>query len=216
MDIDVSTKIETFFKDYPLRTYAKDQVIIFSGEAPEKIFHIISGKISQYDISYRGDEIVVNTFKEPAFFPMSWAINHTPNAYFYKAEEETVVRVAPPDDVVAFIKQNPDVMFNLLSRLYRGVDVVLERTVRVMAGSAKSRVMYELLIESRRFGEKIDDDTYKLTITETELATHAGLARETVSREIKHLKEQDLIEVKNGEIIVKNLAALEERLGKAT
>jgi len=215
MDEDVLKKIETFFANYPKRTYPKDQIVVFAGEDPEKVFHILSGKISQYDISYRGDEIVVNIFKEPAFFPMSWAINHTPNSYFFKANEETIVRVAPPGDVVNFIKNNPDVMFNLLSRLYKGVDGVLDRTVQLMSGSARSRIIYELIIECRRFGEKADENMYRLKIHESDLASHSGLARETVSREIKHLKERQLIEVVGGGIFIKDLSALEDQLGKA-
>jgi len=214
MDGDVSKKIETFFSSYPKRTYPKDQIIVFAGEAPEKVFHILSGKISQYDISYRGDEIVINIFKAPAFFPMSWAINRIPNPYFFKADEETVIRVAPPDDVVAFIKDNPDVMFDLLSRLYKGVDGVLARTVHLMSGSAKSRVIYELITECLRFGEKADENMYRLKINESDLAAHSGLARETVSREIQHLKERELIEIVGGGMFIKDLTVLEEQLGK--
>jgi len=214
MNEDVQKKIETFFATYPKRTYPKDQIVVFAGEDPEKVFHILSGKISQYDISYRGDEIVINIFKEPAFFPMSWAINRTPNSYFFKADEETIVRVAPPDDVVKFIKDNPDVMFNLLSRLYKGVDGVLARTTHLMSGSARSRIIYELIIECRRFGEKADENMYRLKINESDLAAHSGLARETVSREMKHLKERELIEIVGGGIFVKDLSALESQLGK--
>jgi len=214
MNEDVQKKIETFFANYPKRTYPKDQIVVFAGEDPEKVFHILSGKISQYDISYRGDEIVINIFKEPAFFPMSWAINRTPNPYFFKADEETIVRVAPPEDVVKFIKDNPDVMFNLLSRLYKGVDGVLARTVHLMSGSARSRVIYELIIECRRFGEKAHENMYRLKINESDLAAHSGLARETVSREVKHLKERELIEIVGGGIFVKDLSALESQLGK--
>lgn len=214
MNGDVTKKVETFFASYPLRSYPKDQIIVFSGESPEKVFYIVSGKISQYDISYRGDEIVTNIFKPLAFFPMSWAINQTPNAYFYKADEASVVRVAPPGAVIAFLKDNPDVLFDLLSRVYRGVDGVLERVVHLMSSSAKSRVIYELLIECRRFGQKNDDGSFRLNIHERDLAAHAGLARETISREIKHLKDRDLIEVKEGGIIIKDLEALEAQLGK--
>jgi len=114
----------------------------------------LSGKVTQYDISYRGDEIVINIFKAPAFFPMAWAINKTENKYFFKVEDKSIIRVAPPEEVVFFLKQNPEVMFNLLSRVYRGIEGILARTVHLMAGSARSRLMYELLIECRRFGQK--------------------------------------------------------------
>lgn len=216
MDTLIHDKVTNFFKTYPKRTYPKDQIVIFGGESPEKVFFILTGRISQYDISYRGDEIVTNIFKTPAFFPMSWAINGNQNKYFFKAEESTEVHVAPPEDVIAFLNKNPDVMFNLLSRLYRGVDGVLERVVHLMSGSAKSRVIYELIIETDRFGKKLKDERYELQVSEIQLGTHAGLARETISREIKHLKDSDLIEVIENNIIVKDLNALRDELSRIT
>lgn len=215
MDSIIFDKVNDFFTKYPKRTYPKNQILIFAGEKPEKVHYIVSGRVSQYDISYRGDEIVTNIFKEPAFFPMSWAINQSDNTFFYKTEEPTVIHLAPPGDVVAFLKDNPDVMFNLLSRLYRGIDGVLMRIVQLMSGSARSRIMYELIIECRRFGDEQRDGSIALSLSEKDLGAHSGLARETVNREIKQLKDKGLIEVKAGKIIVKSLSLLEEQLGKA-
>lgn len=215
MDEDIFHKVDNFFSTYPRRTYPKDQILIFAGENPDKVHYIVSGRVSQYDISYRGDEIVVNIFKQPAFFPMAWAINQKDNTFFYKTEEESVIHVAPPEDVVAFLKDNPDVMFNLLSRLYNGVDGILSRVVHLMSGSAKSRIMYELIIESRRFGDTQSDGRVILSVNENDLGSHSGLARETVSREIKHLKDKGLIDLTSGKIVITNLSSLEEQLGKS-
>lgn len=214
MDEVIFNKVRNFFSQYPKRTYSKDQILIFAGENPEKVHYIVSGRVSQYDISYRGDEIVVNVYKEPAFFPMSWAINKKDNTYFYKTEEPSVIHLAPAEDVVAFLKENPDVTFNLLSRLYNGVEGILSRVVHLMSGSAKSRIMYELIIESRRFGEEQSDGSIVLSVNENDLGSHAGLARETVNREMKHLKDKGLITLKSGKIIINSLASLEEQLGK--
>lgn len=214
MEASILHTIEEFFSHYPQRTYPKDQIIIFGGESPEKVFYLLSGKVAQYDISYRGDEIVINIYKAPAFFPMAWAINKIENKYFYKTEDETIVRIAPPEDVVQFLKNNPEVTFNLLSRVYSGIEGVLARTVHLMAGSARSRLMYELLIECRRFGKKVSDNTYRLNVYESDLAAYSGLARETVSRELSHLKDKGIIEVSHGQILLKDLKQLEKLLGQ--
>lgn len=77
-------------------------------------------------------------FKPPAFFPMSLAINNVSNPYIYEADTEVVVRQAPAQDVLEFVKSNPDVMLNLLSRkLYRGTDGLIGRIVQLMSGSAQ-------------------------------------------------------------------------------
>ena len=152
----------------------------------------------------------MNVFKPPAFFPMSWAINNSPNKYFYKAETDTELHIVPTGDALIFIKDNPDVMLDLLSRLYKGMDGLLGRMVHLMSGSAKSRLLYELVIESRRFGKKNADGSIQLSVSEGDLAGRTGLSRETVSREIHKLKNQDLVSLKHSGIIVKDIAAIEE------
>lgn len=213
MNDDIRKKVELFFSTYPLVKYPKDQILIFPGESVEKVYFVASGRICQYDVSYRGDEVVVNTFKPFAFFPMAQAINGENSSFFYKTEAATELLVAPANDVVAFIKANPDVMYDLLSRLYRGVESVLNRTVHLMSGTAKSRLLFELIIECRRFGKVVNGRQY-IEISETSIAARSGLSRETVSREIKRLKDKGLVEVKSHRIYLNDLVELENQAGE--
>ena len=86
MSTDIEAKVHVAFSAFPKREYPKGQILVFADESPENIFYIVEGQVRKYDVSYRGDEVVINIFKPPAYFPMSWAINRTPNKYFYKAE----------------------------------------------------------------------------------------------------------------------------------
>lgn len=213
MDAKVALKVDTYFSTFPKRSYPKGQILIFGEENPEHIFYLVTGKVKQYDISYRGDEIIVNVYKPPAFFSMSWAINHTPNRYFYTTEEPTEVHVVPVQDAMKFIQENPDVALDLLSRLYRGVDSILERMCHLMSGTARSRLIFELIIECRRFGIQNTDNSYTLSTREIDLAGRSGLSRETVSREIHKLKNNKYLSIKRGALVVNDVAALEALLG---
>lgn len=209
MDTKVTDKIDQFFSKFPKRTYDKGQILVFADEMPEHIFYITKGKVRKYDVSYRGDEVIVNIFTPPAFFPMSWAINRTENQYFYKTEESSEVHIVPVADAVKFVKDNPDVMFDLLGRLYKGVDGLLGRIVHLMSGTAKSRLVYELIIECRRFGEKRKDGKYVLQTSEVDIAARSGLSRETVSREMRKIQSNGLVSVMHSGMVVNDLAALE-------
>jgi CRP-like cAMP-binding protein len=211
----IADKVDAYFSKYPKRSYPKGQILVFADESPECIFYIVKGRVRKYDVSHKGDEVVVNLFKPPAFFPMSWAINRTPNNYFYNTEMPTEVHVVPADDALQFLKDNPEVTLDLLSRIYRGMDGLLGRLVHLMSGSAKSRLLYELLIECRRFGNKNDDNSYTLDITEVDLAARSGLTRETISREMKQMKADGLVSINPKGIIVKDLKILEQKAGAA-
>jgi len=211
---EVSDKIEKFFSQYRERKYAKGQILILNGDGTDFVYNIVDGVVKQYDVTYRGDEIILNMFMPPAFFPMSLAINKTENPYIYEAETDIVVRQVPAEEVIAFLKANTDVLFDLLSRVYRGVDGIIGRMAHLMASSAKGRLMYELLIESRRFGKKAADGSYTIEVNEKELGSRAGLSRETVSREMSKLIRDKLLVSKPGEITIKNLDEFQISLGK--
>lgn len=208
-------KIDSYLSRYPKRTYPKGHILVFADESPEHVFYITKGRVRKYDVSYRGDEVVVNVFKPPAFFPLSWAINHTPNHFFYKTETAAEMHVVPAQETVAFLKDNPDIMFDLLSRIYSGMEGMLGRMVQLMSGTARHRLIYDLLIACRRFGEFRPDGSCELRVSEQDLAEQAGLTRETVSREMKYIKSHLGVQVANRRIVVKDLALLEEALQSA-
>lgn len=213
MDTLITLKVKKKFSAYPKRLYPKGQIVLFADEDPAHVFYILSGKVRMFAITYRGDEVITNIFSDGAFFPMSWAINGVPNAYFFKTEEDTIIHLVPPDDARQFLRDNPDVVMDLLSRLYKGTDGLLGRMVHLMSGSAKSRLMYELLIESRRFGEKLKDGTIKLRVNEQDLAARAGITRETVSRQIQRLKAKGWLRIgRHGGIVIMNLDDIESAL----
>lgn len=200
----VQEKIANFFESYPAKSFDKRQIIIPAGGSVPDVFYLVEGRVSQYDIAPTGNEVVVNIFKPGVFFPMSSAINATPNQYFFEASTAVTVRQAPPADAVQFIKDNPDVLFDLLARVYRGVDGILRRMAHLMGGDAQSRLVFELLNASYRFASPRPDGSVVITLTETDLARHSGLARETVNRMLKNLKTAGLVAITQDGITVNN------------
>jgi CRP-like cAMP-binding protein len=205
----VEEKIRSFFTKYPKRSYPKGQILLFADEKPSHVFFLSSGKVRKYSITDNGDEVIINIFKKGSFFPMSYAINGTKNSFFYKTETETEVHVVPPRDALQFIKDNPDVILDLLSRIYRGIDGMYGRLVHLMSGSARSRLAYELVIEARRFGQTDSTGKISLEVNEVDLAARTGLSRETVSREIQKLKENNLVNLTGKVLIINNLVDLQ-------
>lgn len=208
----IDQKVDQFFSKYPARSYPKGQILVFGGEDLEHIYYLTKGQVRMYDVSYKGDEVIVNIFKPGAFFPMSWAINGNTNPYFYKTETETTLHIVPPEDAVKFIKSNPDVLFDLLARVYSGIDGLLARLVHLMSGSAKERLLYELVVECDRFGKQQKDGSYLLASSEVDLAARSGLSRETISREIHKIMQHGNVSISKKGIVVKNLDSLKSIL----
>ncbi len=214
MNEAVSKKIESFFTKFKHQVYKKGEILVRADEDPSGIFYLKDGIVREYAISKNGDEIVVNIFKPYSFFPMSWAINNTKNRYFFEAVTPVEVWKASKEKAVEFIKQEPEVLYNLLSRVYSGTDGLLTRMSYLMSGNAYTRLIAELLIHAKRFGIKEKDASVRLTLSERELATQSGMTRETISREIKILKNKNLVTFTKNTLIINNLSRFEEELLK--
>lgn len=214
MEPPIAEKVDAFFTQFRQQLYKKKQILLRADDTPSGIFYIKKGLVKQYTISVKGDELVVNMFKPGAFFPMPWALNDTPNKYFFEAVEDTEVWKAPKDDVITFVKTNPDVLFNLLQRVFRGTDGLLDRLVYLMGGNAHTRLLIELIILAKRFG-KGSTTHIVLALSETDLAAQTGMSRETISREIKVLKEQNLVTYTKGSLIIPDMQLLTQAVSDA-
>ena len=153
-----------------------------------------------YDITTEGNKAMVNIYKPGAFFPISSVVNSTFNNYYFEAITDVSVRQMSSELVEDFLRENPLIVYDLLKRLYRGVDGLLRRMVLLLGETANTRLLYELFLYADRFGRKQLDGSMILDITAKELAQQTGLARETVSRELKKLKELNVLLVERGQI----------------
>lgn len=212
MDCVSEAKLNDFFQTARRFSFKKGDVLIRPESDPDGVFYIKSGSVKMTAISADGEEVVINTFKPGAFFPMGWVLNNTGNRYFYEANEKVEVQKAVKSEFLDFLKAEPEVVFDLVKRIYRGLDGYFLRMEYLMAGNAYSRLVTELVILARRFGKKENSASIRVKVTEKDLASLSGITRETVSREFKKLIQSGLITFEKNDLIVKDLPALEQEL----
>ncbi|HEY6736080.1 MAG TPA: Crp/Fnr family transcriptional regulator [Candidatus Saccharimonadia bacterium] len=197
-------QVAAYFQQFPERRYSAGETIIQADTpAPLPIFYLDDGLVGEYDLTASGNRVMCNMFKPGAFFPMSNALNRQPSKYFFEALAATRVRVAPATQVLAWLEQEPQVALDLLARVYRGTDGLIGRMIRLMSGTAASRVAFELMVMAERLGEPAENGALFIKVTEAQLAAQTGLARETVSRELAVLKRDGAVKLARGGIEVK-------------
>jgi CRP-like cAMP-binding protein len=206
-------ELDQFFSQYPLKQYPKGQMLIYADEDPSGIFYLVSGKVRKYDVNNRGDEVVLNTFQPSVFFPMTWILNKTPNRYFFEATTPIVTRYAPASEVERYLATHPAVVYSLLKQVYSGLEDTQRRVVHLMKSDTRCRLLFELLIESRRSGELQQDGSCVISISMNELSQRAGLSRERISRELSKLIQQDGLLTRRGRsLVIRSIQEIEDEL----
>jgi len=206
-----STQIDAFFRKHRREIYKKGHVILLAGERTKYAYYLVRGRVKQYDITYQGSEITVNTFKAGDYFMIPTTLASVPSAYYFSAATDITIYCAPVEDTMVFMNSHPEVLRDMLAQAYMGFEGVLQRMTHLMSGNTHSRVLYEMVLDAREVGDVKQGRVCTLPTNVTELASRTGLSRETVSREVSRLKRQGLL-ARSSKIVIKDLSLLEKAL----
>lgn len=210
----VREKVYKFFSQFKPLTYQKGEVLLRAEDPPQGVFYVKNGYVRLYTLSEDGRELTLNIFKPGSYFSMMWALGDIPNSYHFEAMTEVKVLRAPKETVNDFIKNNPDVLFELTSRILIGLNGLLNNIEYITSRNASKRVISSLLILAKRFGEKTKSNGLLINfqLTHQDIANITNLARETVSIEMKKIEDKGIIEYEGRQLMVKNIANLENEL----
>ena len=214
MDARIDDAFEAFFSRFKELQYRRGEIIIRADDPPLGVFCLNEGFIRQYVISEKGSEIILDVIKPITIFPLSWAVNNLPNSSFYEAITLTKARRAPREEFLAFIKGDREILFSLLSLSLDNADRFLAHTAHVLASSVYTRLVEELIAHAKRLGKKgkANSYTFEFKVIERGIAGIVGSTPETVSRELKVLKEKGLIAFDNNMLTVNDMVKLENEL----
>ena len=206
-------EFEGFYDKFQTRKYKKGEILIRADDNPQGIFCLTKGYIRQYTISNLGFELTLYIHKPISYFPMVWAINGTPNIYYFEALTAVEVGRAPRDAVVKFIKDKPTLIFELMSELIEDYAESLKRIEHLVFSDAYRRVISVLLYIAKHFGEKSDKGILiGHHFTQQDIATLTGVARETARIELGKLTKKRLIKKVDHSILIESLKKLELEL----
>lgn len=206
-------EFETFYKKFKTRSYKKGEMLIRADDDPQGIFYLTKGYVRQYTISKTGFELTLHILRPISYFPMVWAVNGTPNIYYFEALTSVEVGRAPRDEVVNFISDKPDIIFELLSELIERYAESLTRIEHLVFSDAYRRVISVLLYIVKHFGEKTDNGIIvNHRFTQQDIATLVGVARETASNEIARLEKKGLVKYVDHSMLFEDIKKLNTEL----
>jgi CRP/FNR family cyclic AMP-dependent transcriptional regulator len=185
--------IQTFFQQFPQEKFEQNQVICLSTDPVqnEYFFYIESGATKMVTTSREGQNLVLHIFQPRSCFSLLSLIDKGHHKYDFIALVPTIVRKAPQEKVIAFFKQNPEVLYDFHLRLLQGLQGLLNRIEQSVFVPAYNQVAGLLLYFAKHFGD--GSTTIKIKITHQEIAEWLGLSRENVSIQMKQLEREGLV-----------------------
>ncbi len=207
MDLKLQKQLLAFFQNFEQKSFDKEKIIIKPNT--NKVFLLTKGIVRMYGFSKGKDEVTLNIYKPYSIFPIP-LIFDLKNKYTFDSLTEVEGYFAPKNDFRIYIEKNNKVLLDLVRRIYQGFDGFFTLTEALLLGDAYLRVIITIITYTRRFGKSDKNKiVFDWSMTHRQIASQTGLARESVTREIKKLQDKDLIAYSGKKLIVLGLNKLE-------
>lgn len=207
---EIFAQLESFLGEYSMRNFRKGHNLMYPGDPNTSTFFLKEGRVKQYAISDEGNEVIINVFGSNTFFPI--ILTDSSCEYYYDALSDIKVQTVPREAFLAQIIKTPQLMTGLLQYMQHFNQATLRRMTYLMASTAYYRLIYEIINECQFYSIE-EKHSYILDIREHEIASRAGMSRETASRQMKKLKLKKLVNVTHRTIEVINFSGLQKELG---
>lgn len=182
-------------------TYQKGAYIFRQGEEVEFVYYLVTGTACRTSLSQEGEEIIYTYWKGHEFlgaFPLINNHIYTENNIIAK----TICQgyKIPKDIFLEFIDENPKALKQLLIRAIHEMNSIVDNGLYMRQGKMGNRVCQILLdwAEERDGVYRIDK-----VVSYVELSKFLGVHPVTISRIVKQLKREKVIDsTKQGVIVL--------------
>lgn len=190
--------LEQISSQYPVKSFDKNEIILYQGIRPDHVMVIKSGLVKGYDISSQGNEQLVWFGREHDYFPVPWAHSVTNGTlFFYEAFIDTQVYCIPQNVFISNLEKDMDTMREAIREMAGFYTDSLTRLNAVEKPKATEKILYTLSYLAQKFGKtqfgSRDHAEITLPLTHQDIANLLGLTRETIAVELKRLKDSGYI-----------------------
>lgn len=213
MGSDLLTKLEPFFKKYNPLFFKKGHIIARPEDTIEYMYFLEKGFVKFYVLSKTGKELTFLIYSPGYIFPILYTFFGNETRYYFEALTPIMVRRAPREVFTEVISKDPESLLLLSREMVLRLQELLNRLELLTLGDASQNVAFILSDCARQFGiKKANSYTITVPLVHKDIASMAGLSRETVSIEMKKFEEKGLISYRRKHIFIKDLKKFKEAL----
>jgi len=184
--------------------FKRKDCIYREGQQPTAVYYIVEGEVKTSQINEDGKEFVTGIYSKGQFFGYVPLLREIPYNESATALTEVVLETIPKSDFQSLVYTNRGVAAQFIKLLSNNVFDHERRLLDMAYHSVRQRVASAILQLYNT------SDGNKICVLRRDIAGVVGTALETLNRTVADFREEGLIEILNGDIIVKDVDKLEK------
>lgn len=199
--------LPTWSGEKKTQTHAKKQVIYSEGDHPIRLYYLAKGKVKAYHTNKDGKYFITSFIQEGEFFGFVDILENQAYRESAEALEESQIISVSAVEFLQKIKENIhlEVFFRkaLTSYLLKNEKLMVEMAYQ----SLRMRVAMVLVELAQTYGTSMSKPLV-IKLSREDLASRVGTATESVIRTLSDFKKEGYLDVKGGEMTLKNIEGL--------
>lgn len=188
------------------KRYQARQTLFSKDETPVFLFFLKQGKLKTYYLNPDGKEFITNIYEKDSFVGYKPILEKRNYNQFAETLCESQILQIPREDFLELIQADSETAHGFAKLISENLSEKEEDLLHLAYSSARKRAIRKLLELSGRQNKTI-------AITRSDLARSVGTTTETLVRIVSELSSEEILELSNSEIQIKNyekLRALEK------
>jgi len=205
----VNLGLDSLSIDKKEHLYKKKRVIYSEGDSPTKLFFIKVGKVKIVRENQDGKELITALYGTGDFFGYNTLIedcNYTDTAL---ALEDSEIIHIPKQDFFELLYRNANVAQSFVKMLSNQIIEKEQQLLGLAYNSLRKRVAEGIIQYVKRY-KKDYQGKIIVSITREDLSNIAGTAMESLVRTLGDFRDEGLIEIIDGKVVITTIDKLEK------
>lgn len=181
--------------------YKKKQAIYTEGNHPTCLFYVQKGKIKTIKSNDQGKELVVDLYSTGDFMGYTALLEGTLYKETAIAMEESEIAVIPLKDFEELLNNNHEVAVQFIRMLAKNVTTKEQQLLGLAYNSLRKKVAEALVHLHNKYNPQ-KENPFTVNISRENLATIAGTATESLIRTLSDFREEKLIDIREGVVVI--------------
>lgn len=195
------------------RRYPAGATLFVEGDPAHEALVLLAGEVKVSVGSVEGREVILDVFEPGALLGELSVIDGKPRSATVSALSPVEVLTVATAAFNEFLDRNPGVLRRLLIEIIERLRTRVRHQLEFGAGDALGRVCARLVEIVERHGEPAREDAIVVQspVSQSDLASWAGLSREAVVKALRALRQLGWIESEGRTITIRDLEAVRRR-----
>ena len=191
--------------------YPARRVLVRKGDPGTSMMVVLEGRVQICTRSEEGREFVVNIINPGEVFGEIALLDGSDRTADAVTMDPCELMILERRDFVPFLRAHPDACMRLLEVLcqkLRWTTGVLEAALFLEGPSRLAKVLVHL---ASLYGHSMDNGVeLRIRLSQQQLANMVGMSRESINKQLGQWRDEGLIAVGDGRIMITDLEALQE------